>query len=81
MSIERGEEAHPKFQHMKQRKRQIRCCLNLVKKLDRFHTDCGQNEVEYKRLMLEEAQELAGSPFDGALVGVIGSEYLTQVCS
>jgi len=78
MGTERPEENHPKYQALKQKKRQIRCAQALVRKLDLFTTDCECDVSRFKALVRLDALELASSPFGGTLVRKIGEEYVAH---
>lgn len=81
MGMDRPEESHPKFQNLKQKKRQIQCALALIEKLDLYTTECECDATKYKARMKPEAIELASSPFGGALLGAVGAEYVAHAKS
>ena len=58
-----------KFQ---QKKREVKCAVNLARKLQRY----VDGDVEgFKQEIAEEAADMSHSPFGATLLGVIGNAY------
>jgi curved DNA-binding protein CbpA len=56
----------------RQRKREVQCAVNLVRKLDTYEEG---NEADFVERMQSEAQELSESPLGAVLLSVVGSVY------
>jgi hypothetical protein len=78
MGMERPEEGHPKFQALKQKKREIRCAQALVAKLELYSSECDCSVTKFKDMVRADALELAASPFGGTLVREIGEAYVAH---
>jgi hypothetical protein len=70
---EAEQHSHPKLRAFRQRKREIKCALNLVTKLQTYVDT--EDEAAFVASLKEEAEELASTPFGGTLLSTIGVAY------
>jgi hypothetical protein len=69
-------ENHPRVQAFRQLKREVRCALNLVAKLQPYvDAPAETRESFFRESLRAEATELAATPFGGTLLSTIGLSY------
>lgn len=88
MEMESGGYSNPKLKAFNQRKRVLRCALNIAKRLDEFvemvlsepdsPTHLETSLQAFRDSWAEEIKELASTPFGGTLCGAIGQVYKDQ---
>jgi curved DNA-binding protein CbpA len=88
MEMETGTAHNPKLKAFNQRKRVLRCALNISKRLDEFvkmvlsepesATHLENCVQAFRDSWTEEIKELASTPFGGTLCGAIGQVYKDQ---
>lgn len=66
---------HPRLLALRQKKREIKCAVQLVEVLKTYVDTKGENADTFKVAIKLEAQELAGTPFGATLVHAIGVSY------
>ena len=66
---------HPKLLALRQKKREIKCAVNLVEMLKTYVDSKGSNQETFKVAIKLEAQELSKTPFGATLVNAIGQSY------
>jgi curved DNA-binding protein CbpA len=65
--------SHPKLRVFRQRKREIKCAVNLASKLQSFVD--SEDEAAFTAALKQEAEELASTPFGSTLLTTIGVAY------
>lgn len=80
-----GQRSRDRAMDYKQWQREVQCAVHLAKMLDKrvdleaeADADELSAEADFERLVAREAEDLAGTPFGAALLGVIGYVYTEQ---